>query len=302
LEVFAIANLLHQRSGGKYSLYRTEILAEKRDAILVTSSGVRILSDAPLSSHTQADTLLVPGGPKVESVGDALVDKLRDSAAGCRRIGSICTGAFLMARAGLLAGRRATTHWLYAERLRRMFPDIRVEADSIYVKDGQVYTSAGISAGIDLALALVEEDLGRKAALDVARMMVIYFKRPGGQSQFSTALLAQYDENGQLAPTISWIRDNYRQPLPNDRLARKAAMSLRNFSRVFKQETGMAPAQFVEKIRLEAAIKLLEETRLSLGAIARECGFQSGEHFRLTFVRHFGITPGEYRERFRSIA
>ncbi|MEJ2653618.1 MAG: helix-turn-helix domain-containing protein [Gammaproteobacteria bacterium] len=302
LEVYAIANFLFQRGGSQSPPYKTRVLSQKRDEIITSFSGVRILSDAALSHNTAVDTLLLPGGPRMESIDDSLLKKLRNCAPGCRRIGSICTGAFILARAGLLAGRRATTHWLYVERLRQMFPDISVEADSIYVKDGPVYTSAGVTAGIDLALALVEEDLGREAALNVARMMVLYIKRPGGQSQFSTTLLAQYDENGPLARTISWIRENYRRPLPNERLARHAAMSLRNFSRVLKRETGLAPAQFVEKVRLEAAIKLLEETTHSLGAIARECGFQSGEHFRLTFVRHFSITPGEYRERFRTFA
>jgi transcriptional regulator GlxA family with amidase domain len=301
LEVFAIANLIHRERGGEMLPYRTEILAATRGMVIKTASGVRLVSDAALSAKTKADTLLVAGGPTAEAAPDSLVDTLRQCAPNCRRIGSICTGAYLLARAGLLSGRRATTHWRYAERLQQLYPDIAIESDAIYVKDGPVYTSAGITAGIDLALALVEEDLGRLAALNVARMMVLYLKRSGGQSQFSTSLLSQYDEQGPLSRTIQWIRDNYHQPLPNEFLADHAAMSLRNFARVFKRETGLAPARFVEKVRLEAAVKLLEQTRLSLETIAQECGFQSGEHLRLAFIRRFSITPSEYRDRFRTV-
>jgi transcriptional regulator GlxA family with amidase domain len=300
LEVFAIANHINQENGGTIPPYRTEILAETKDQVLKTASGIRLLSDGAISSNKKTDTLLIAGGLSAENAPDSLVEKIRRCAPRCRRVGSICTGAFILARTGHLAGRRATTHWRYAERLQHLFPDIAIEADSIYVKDGQIYTSAGVTAGIDLALAMVEEDLGRVTALNIAKSMVLYFKRPGGQSQFSTSLLAQYDESGPLAPTIQWIRDNYHKPLPNETLADHAAMSLRNFARVFKRETGIAPAGFVEKIRLEAAIRLLEETYFSLDSIARECGFQSGEHFRLAFNRRFGITPSEYRDRFRT--
>jgi transcriptional regulator GlxA family with amidase domain len=301
LEVFDIANHIHREHGGEVPPYRTEILAEKKEMVIKTASGVRLISDAALSAKTESDTLLVAGGPMAETAPDSLVDRLRLCAPHCRRVGSICTGANLLARAGLLSGRRATTHWQYAERLQQLYPDIAIKADAIYIKDGPVYTSAGVTAGIDLVLALVEEDLGRVTALNVARRMVLYFKRPGGQSQFSTSLLSQYDEKGPLSRTIHWIRDNYHHPLPNEVLADHAAMSLRNFARVFKRETGLAPARFVEKVRLEAAVKLLEQARLSLESIAQECGFQSGEHLRLAFTRRFSITPSEYRNRFRTV-
>jgi transcriptional regulator GlxA family with amidase domain len=300
LDVFAIANDLLQKDGRKISAYQTEIVAEEKDDVVITASGVRLLADTSWSSKVKRDTLLVAGGPMAEEASEDLVDWLRQTAPHVRRLGAICTGAFLLARAGLLDGRRATTHWCRAEKLQQRFPGISVEADCIYIKDGSVYTSAGITAGIDLALALVEEDFGRLLALNVARMMVLYLKRPGGQSQFSTGLLAQYGEGGVLAPTVQWMRDNYRRNLTNEVLAEQAAMSLRNFARVFKRETGLPPARFIEKIRLEAAVKLLEETRHALETIARECGFQSGEHFRLTFTRCFKITPGEYRDRFSS--
>ncbi len=298
LDVFALANVLLQESGRGTPAYQVEIVADKKDAIVVTSSGIRLLADTSWSSRSEMDTMLVAGGPMKEPVSEDLVSWVRQTAPHARRIGSICTGAFILASAGLLDGRRVTTHWRVAEELQQRFPKISVDVDSIYIKDGPVYTSAGITAGIDLALALVEEDFGHLLALNVARMMVLYFKRPGGQSQFSTSLFAQYREGDTLAPTIQWMRENYRQNLTNEDLAEHAAMSLRNFSRVFKQETGIPPARFIEKIRLESAVKLLEETRHALETIAGECGFQSGEHFRLAFVRCFKITPGEYRDRF----
>lgn len=299
LEVFAIANELHKEAGGRFPLYQTEIAAEHQDTVLHSSSNIRFLTDTAFASCRQTDTLLVAGGPTAEEAPEALLVWIRDIAPRCRRIASICTGAFVLARAGLLAERRATTHWLWADRLRQCFPSVRVEADAIYVKDGSIYTSAGVTAGIDLALALVEEDCGRDMALNIARLLVLYFKRPGGQSQFSTSLLSQYRQDGSLAPIVQWIRDNYRREIDNEMLAHQVAMSLRNFARVFKKETGLSPARFVEKVRIEAAVKLLEETTLPLKTIARECGFQSGEHFRLTFARRFKITPGVYRARFQ---
>lgn len=300
LDVFALANEIHRENGGTELLYRIEIAAKDKDDVIVTSSGIRLLADKAWWDCFGMDTLLVPGGPVAEHAPEELVDWLRLTAPIVRRVGSICTGAFMLARAGLLDGRRATTHWSRTEQLRRFYPQIDVDDDAIHTRNGSIYTSAGITAGIDLALALVEEDHGRRLALNVARMMVLYFKRPGGQSQFSTSLLAQFREGGSLAPTLQWIQDNYRRSLDNETLAAHAAMSLRNFARIFKREVGTTPAQFIERIRLEAAVKLLEETNQSMETVARECGFQSGEHFRLTFARRFGITPGQYRDRFRS--
>jgi transcriptional regulator GlxA family with amidase domain len=300
LDVFAIANSIHLDQGGKEPIYRVAIAAEAKDAVVVTSSGMRLLSDTSWSAGCQADTLLVAGSPAAEQAPEELVECVRRAAPLVRRVGSICTGSFILARAGLLEGLRATTHWLSAERMRTLYPQIRVQEDAIHIKEGNIYTSAGVTAGIDLALALLEEDHGRGLALDVARLMVLYLKRPGGQSQFSTSLLAQFQEGGSLAPTIQWMRDNYERNLSNEDLAQQASMSLRNFSRVFKRETGTTSAQFIERIRLEAAVKLLEETCHALETIARECGFQSGEHLRQAFVRCFSISPGQYRDRFRS--
>lgn len=300
LDVFALANDIYEQNGGAEPLYRIEIAAKAKDDVIVTSAGIRLLADKAWCDCSGMDTLLVPGGPVAEHAPEELVNWLHLTAPGVRRVGSICTGAFILARAGLLDDRRATTHWSRTEQLRRFYPQIIVDEDAIHTRDGSIYTSAGITAGIDLALALLEEDYGRELALNVARMMVLYFKRPGGQSQFSTSLLAQFGEGGTLAPTLQWIRDNFRSSLDNETLAAHAAMSLRNFARVFKREVGTTPAQFIERIRLEAAVKLLEETSQSMETIARECGFQSGEHLRITFARRFGITPGQYRDRFRS--
>lgn len=300
LDVFALANNIHRQEGAAGPLYRIEIAARAKDDVIFTSSGIRLLADKDWGDCCDIDTLLVPGGPAAEQAPEELVDWLRLTAPSVRRVGSICTGAFILARAGLLDGRRATTHWSRAGQLCSSYPRVEVDEDAIHTKDGSIYTSAGITAGIDLALALVEEDHGRRLALDVARLMVLYFKRPGGQSQFSTSLLTQFREGGSLAPTLQWIQENYRRDLDNETLAAHAAMSLRNFARIFKQEVGTTPARFIEQIRLEAAVKLLEENSQSVEAVARECGFQSGEHFRLTFARRFGITPGQYRARFRS--
>lgn len=300
LDVFALANDIQGQSGTAEPMYRIEIAAKTENGIIVTSSGIRLLADKAWVDCCGTDTLLLPGGPAAEQAPEELVDWLRQAAPAVRRVGSICTGAFILARAGLLDGRRATTHWSRAGELRRSYPSIEVDEDAIHAKDGSIYTSAGITAGIDLALALVEEDHGTRLALNVARLMVLYFKRPGGQSQFSTSLLTQFREGGSLAPTLQWIKENYRRDLDNESLAAHAATSLRNFARVFKREVGTTPARFIEQIRLEAAVKLLEETSQPVEAIARECGFQSGEHLRLTIARRFGITPGQYRARFRS--
>ncbi len=300
LDVFALTNTLLQEAGRPTPAYAIELVGQAADQVVRTASGIRLLTDVACASRTHTDTLLVPGGPDPGAVAGELIDWIRRTSPLARRVGSICSGAFLLAGAGLLDGRRATTHWRMAAELQHQFPRIAVAADAIYVKDGPVYTSAGITAGIDLALALVEEDFGRVTALNVARMLVLYFKRPGGQSQFSTGLLAQYREGGVLSGTVQWIREHFRQPLSNELLAEQAAMSLRNFARLFKRETGCTPARFIEKIRLEAAMALLEGSRQALETIARESGFQSGEHFRQAFQRSFGISPGEYRDRFWS--
>jgi transcriptional regulator GlxA family with amidase domain len=225
---------------------------------------------------------------------------LRAMARRTRRIGSICTGAFLLAEAGLLKNRCATTHWREASQLAQEYPSISVEPDAIYVKDGSVYTSAGITAGMDLALALVEEDLGRDIALAVARMLVLFLKRPGGQSQFSTQLQAQAVEGQRLTDLLSWLENHYDQAMTVEDMASQAGMSPRTFARTFVAETGDTPAVYLEKLRLEHAVRLLETTGTSLDITAQECGFTGHEQLRRTFQRHKGITPQAYQQRFRS--
>lgn len=296
LEVFALASSTLQTQGGGFG-YEVEILAEQAGEVQ-TSSGLRLVADTSWHDRNSADTLLIAGGPGVDSVPVGLVEWLKKTAPQVRRIASICTGAFILARTGLLNGRRATTHWSAADKLRREYPAVHVEQDAIYTRDGDIYTSAGITAGMDLALAMVEEDYGRELALHLARLLVLYYKRPGGQSQFSTTLRNQSKKEGPLAPLFVWVQDHFREELTVQMLAEQASMSMRNFARVFLRETGKTPAKYVEMVRLEEAVRLLEGSGFALEAVARECGFGSAYNLRRSFQRHFGVSPGEYRERF----
>ena len=233
------------------------------------------------------------GGPG----GDGLAAATRAAA---RRITSVCTGAFLLARAGLLDGRRATTHWAYADALERQFPGVHVDPEPIYVRDGSVVTSAGVTAGIDLALALVEEDIGREAALDVARHLVVFLRRPGGQAQFSEQLRAQ------LGPAPAAARGaalDHRAPgrdLSVERLAARAGLSPRQFARSFAAETGVTPGRYVDGVRLEAARRELEDTAAAVGQVARSCGYGTPEAMRRAFIRALGVSPAGYRQRFQA--
>jgi transcriptional regulator GlxA family with amidase domain len=216
-----------------------------------------------------------------------------------RRVASVCTGAFLLARAGLLDGRPATTHWASCKELARRYPSIRVEPDPIFVRDGDVMTSAGVTAGMDLALALVEEDLGRETALETARWLVLFLKRPGGQAQFSAQLAAQMADREPLRELQEWIPDNLDVDLSVPALARRACMSERNFARAFRRETGMTPAAYVETARVERARMALESGELPVETIARQAGFGTVETMRRAFGRRLGVSPLDYRNRFR---
>jgi transcriptional regulator GlxA family with amidase domain len=226
------------------------------------------------------------------------LDWLRDQSGKARRFGSVCTGALMLAKAGLLDGRRATTHWNWCEELARDYSRIKVDPTPIYVRDGNCYTSAGVTAGIDLALALVEEDLGRSIALQVAQMMVVFLRRPAGQSQFSATLAAQTSENHFLGDLIAWLPENLKGDLSIGKLARRAAMSPRNFARLFRQEIGKTPGRHIEDLRLEAARRQMESTSRSLDEVADACGFASTEVLRRVFRRRLGVTPGQYRASF----
>ena len=246
------------------------------------------------------DTLLVAGGSGVETAAhdEELLLWLQKAAQRVRRIGSICTGAFLLASAGLLDGKRAAAHWKWAAELANRFKHTTVDPDPIYIRDGSTYTSAGVTAGMDLALALVEEDLGAPMALKVAREMVLYLRRAGGQSQFSTALSLQASDRKQIEEVRSWTHDNLRQDLPVEKLAAKAGMSPRNFARVFLKDTGTTPARFVECLRVEAARRRLEESHDKLEKIANDCGFGSIQSLRRSFFRVLHVPPNDYRHRF----
>jgi transcriptional regulator GlxA family with amidase domain len=255
----------------------------------------------PLSPHGSAlDTLIVAGGPGIEraAADEALVDWVRGRAHQARRFASVCTGAVLLATSGLLDGRRAATHWSLCSELARRFPSVQVQPDPIFVHDGPAWTSAGVTAGIDLALALVEEDLGRTVALAVARYLVVFLKRPGGQSQFSAALALQGD--GRFDTLHGWIGANLSGDLSLPRLADQAGMSERSFSRHYLKATGQTPARAIETLRVEAARNLLLDSRLPVKRVAQRCGFGSEETMRRSFLRLLAATPQEYRARFGS--
>jgi transcriptional regulator GlxA family with amidase domain len=247
------------------------------------------------------DTLVVAGGTgTARALEDrALVGLVKRAAGRARRVASVCTGAFLLAEAGLLDGRRATTHWSACARLAARYPQLEVDPDPIFVRDGRIWTSAGVTAGMDLALALVEEDHGRDVALAVARELVLFLKRPGGQAQFSAQLRAQLAERTALRDLQAWIADHPGAELSVEALARRVAMSPRHFARVFKQETGATPARAVLAARVEAARRRLEDGDDGLAGVAAACGFASAEVMRRAFLRTLGVGPSHYRTRFR---
>jgi transcriptional regulator GlxA family with amidase domain len=266
------------------------------------SSGLSISADRAISTmRGRIDTLVVAGGVGVESArGDeSLVESIRFLARRSRRVTSVCSGSFLLAKAGLLDGRRATTHWSACDLLERRHPAITVDKDAIFVRDGDIWTSAGVTAGMDLALALVEEDLGRGVALETARWLVLYVQRPGGQSQFSAQLSAQLAEHEPLRAAQAWVVEHPDEDLSVEALAARAAMSTRNFARVFRREVGMTPAAYVETVRVERAQRELESSRASIDIIARRCGFGTPETMRRAFHRRLGLGPSDYRDRFR---
>ena len=270
-----------------------------------TSSGLRLVADRAYADLEEGiDTLLVAGGrgARAAASDQALIDSLRRIAPRVRRLGSVCTGAFILAAAGLLDGRKATTHWSYVEELQRRYPSVRVEADPIYVRDDQIYTSAGVTAGMDLALALVEEDHGPQVALQVARQLVLFLRRPGGQSQFSTHLAVQMCDRDPLRELQQWMGDHLDSDLAVEALADRVAMSPRHFARVFATQAGMTPARFVARLRVEAARRRLEESADSTDVIARTCGFGTREAMRRAFIRAVGVPPSDYRNRFSAEA
>jgi len=285
---------------GKTAPYEVRVVTQ--DADMVTASAGVALGAVPLPPiGSPVDTLMLAGGRGVSaaSTNASLVGWVRQRADDARRVASVCTGAFLLAASGLLDGKRAVTHWSVAAELAKRFPAVRVESDPIFVRDGSVWTSAGVTSGIDLALALVEEDLGRTAALAVARYLVVFLKRPGGQAQFSATLSLQTADD-KFGALHEWINRHLADDISLPALARQAGMSERSFSRHYAEETGMTPARAVEQLRVEAARRLLLESRLPVKRISQRCGFGSEETMRRSFLRLMYVTPQDFRARFSS--
>ncbi|SEB69630.1 transcriptional regulator, AraC family with amidase-like domain [Pseudomonas saponiphila] len=297
LQVFASAND-RARGLGLPLPYHPRVIASPGGAT-PSSSGLALLAEALPALEVACDTLIIAGGWGVyEAARDPqLVAWVAQRAATSRRVASVCTGAFLLAASGWLDGRRVVTHWTRCEQLAEQYPQLQVEPNPIFINDGPVWTSAGVTAGIDLALALVEADLGREAALDVARQLVVFLKRPGGQSQFSVTLSLQ-NKGGRFDGLHAWIAENLSRELTLPTLARQAGMSERSFVRHYRADTGQTPARAIEQIRVETARRLLADTGPPIKRIAAQCGFGSEETLRRSLLRALGVTPQAYRERF----
>ncbi len=305
-EIFShVAHALGEHNLASRRGYRVEVVSTERAPLVAGNRGLDVAAHGHYRDlRGPVDTLLVVGGEDGEGAVGALdpaaLAWLREWAPRVRRLGAVCTGVFALAAAGLLDGRRVVTHWRWCDRLARDYPAVRVDAEPIYVRDGGVYTSAGVTAGMDLALALVEEDHGAAVALRVARELVLFLRRPGGQSQFSPTLARQGTDRRPLRDLHAWILDNLDRTLDGETLARQAAMSPRHFARVFAREVGTTPARYVEEARVGAARQQLEGTDASIADIATACGFGSADVMRRSFLRLLRVTPQEYRTRFHT--
>jgi transcriptional regulator GlxA family with amidase domain len=295
LQVFDMANRLR-----KQTLYDIATIAPSAEPVPTSLGFAFIPTCAMTSLPLPVDTLLVSGGSGSQSMTRPdMLDWLRVNACKARRFGSICTGAFALGAAGLLDGKRATTHWNQGAELARRHPKAIVDIDAIFIRDGNLYSSAGITAGIDLALAMVEEDHGRDLALAIARILVLFLKRSGGQAQFSPQLRAQFSAVPAIQQVQHWCQDNLSSDLRVSAMSRIAAMSERNFVRKFREETGQTPGDYVTSARLQAACVSLAETGLTLKAVAQRCGFGSVATMRRAFVQRVGVPPQQYRDNFR---
>jgi transcriptional regulator GlxA family with amidase domain len=300
LDVLAQANV---EAGAEF--YRLCVITDG-PAEIRSSSGTRLLADYTLTrggTIPRVDTLIVAGGPRVSEhiYSERLQSWLRKTAAAARRYGSVCTGAFVLAAAGLLTGKKVTTHWNSARELANRYPDIAVQEDAIHVRDGRVRTAAGVTAGLDLALSFVEEDLGRAVGIKVASQLVMYFKRPGGQLQFSRSSAAFSQGRSVLQSVQRWVAANPAADLSVPRLAEHSGLSARHFARLFQQEIGVTPASWVEEARVAAARRLLEKGDQPPKQVAALCGFSNADVLRRAFARHVGVTPAEYRRNFARV-
>jgi len=298
-EAFAAAHADGADNGSSEPAYEIVIigLTGKR---FVSETGLAMQADTTLEKTPRLDTLIIPGGRamRTPSTGAKTAAFVDAHATAIRRIASVCTGIYGLAPTGLLDGRRVTTHWRFATEVAARFPKLRVDADALYIKDGRFYTSAGITAGIDLSLALIEEDHGPTEALAVARELVVYLKRPGGQRQFSEPLQFQLKSADRFADLTAWMADHLSADLSVDAMAAKTFLCARQFSRVFKQAYGTSPAAFVEELRMGEASRRLSSKRIDVESVARSVGYRSVDVFRRAFERRFGVSPGSYRSRF----
>ncbi|MCH9650018.1 MAG: GlxA family transcriptional regulator [Deltaproteobacteria bacterium] len=300
MEIFSDANEWCRHRGCGTPAYSLAVVSPAAGPV-ISSAGLVVQAGSLANLKPPLDTVVVVGGAGLDREDQPRSRQWLESVSpSLRRVVSVCNGAFLLARAGLLEGRCATTHWALCDRLAAEFSSIRVAPDSIFVEDGEVWTSAGVTAGMDLSLALVERDLGREAALTIARWLVLFVKRPGGQAQFSEQLTLQKADSEPLRRVQNFVTDHLAEDLSVSALASRAAMSPRHFARLFKREIGVSPARYVERLRVEAARRLLEDTRLGVSAVAGRCGFGSEETLRKTFLRRVGVSPSSYRNRFLS--
>jgi len=303
-EVFAQAlECLHNK--GLKSSYMLHIVSSEDSKIVSTASGFTIQCENIIDNiNYKIDTLFIPGVPNSivaqYSLNKKALDWIKYQADKVRRLCSVCTGSFFLAEAGILSRKKVATHWAMCEYLLQKYPDIKVENDPIFIKDGNIYTSAGISSGMDLALSLIEEDYDRTLALEVAKQMVLYLKRPGTQSQYSSVLTHQKSDYRPVQEILNWISEHLSEELTVERLAEESSMSPRNFARVFVRETGITPAKYIDKIRLERACRYLTETHLSVKEITEKCGLGTPDNMRRVFLKYLHTIPSDYRRNFGS--
>lgn len=292
-----------KRAGSNKPLYEVKIATTQPHRVIHGQSGLNLLADhrlCDLDPELHRDTIMVTGKGLTDEENASVAEWVRRAAPKARRVVSVCAGALVLAQTGLLDGRRATTHWRLLDTLQARFPKVRVQRGPIYVRDGSIWTSAGVTSGFDLTLAFVEDDHGFALARDVAQELVMFLRRPGGQSQFSRFLLNQSQQPGPIRDLQLWILENLTRDLSVEKLANRVAMSPRNFTRVFTRETGTPPAKYVEQARLDAARRRVEQGAERLDQVARATGFGTGLNLRRVFERHLHVTPTEYYKRFGS--
>jgi transcriptional regulator GlxA family with amidase domain len=281
--------------------YRVHIVSAQKNKKIITEAGVPIICETSYQKITYPiDTLIVAGSPRQDGYKKEVLCWLKEQSGIVRRICSLCAGAFILAEAGILKNKKAVTHWELCDKMATTYPDIEVNMEAIFVKDGNVYTSAGVTAGLDLSLALIEEDLGKPYALLVARIMVLFLKRPGNQTQFSTVLESQKTDYQPVSQAVEWIYNHLNEDITVEKLAEQVLMSPRNFARVFTRELNITPIKYVEKLRIETACRYLTETQLRIDEIANLCGLKSSVNMNRTFMKIFETTPSQYRRNFSS--